>query len=724
MRRKLIFVQLPAGSFLFDKNWGNVPLAAGYLKAYARERGLADAFSMEILGAREANLSTDSALISLLISRAPDILAFSLYCFNTARSLYIISEVKKKLPGLLVVVGGPDVARDNDYIISHPSIDIGCFGEGEECFAELLTEIASSHPCFDGVHGIFFSRRGKRIFTPQRTSYVDVSSLPSPYLAGDIDPREYGKALLETVRGCCFRCSYCKVGEGEMRPYPLDKIRKELESFKRSGIRDVVIIDSSFVSTGIFRQVAEMIIALNTDKQFRFSAFNYAEHLDGERLSLLRQCNFHTLGVGLQSSNTRTLKNIHRYLNRVRFIEGIRLLKKSGITFFVDIILGLPGDTLASFKRTLAFLKKNGIEKINYAHLLVLPGSQLRAEASRYGMKYLSEPPYQLIEGDYLRKDEIHAVMKAKYDTDLLAFKGALSCKLQCAYPLSAVAGGHTVSSDNMVNKVVVEIDASVQSKHKVRAFAETIIPRLVQPMTLWVTVGDLSRDRGLVKEFADALFKANPFLILNMIIEIRGTFSRRELMSLKKEVVSRENAGIGWMADAVSLCAVIPADMLVKNGAKWYKGMRREVPFYFSIDISPDNDGLKSMSVVAREKDSNGVLVDFSPRSTIPFIKRSHNMLMRWGGRLGKEIHFRNIALVYTAGTAVYRTVRYEMKPDEHLVESIIMFNKDFEAVSSLVPDRDSMMDLLLWQRKTGGRDSENGLIVPIPFHYPNAHI
>lgn len=724
MRRKLIFVQLPAGSFLFDKNWGNIPLAAGYLKAYAGERGLSDSFAMEILSARDANLSTDATLISLLVSRAPDILAFSLYCFNTARSLYIISEVRKKLPGVMVIVGGPDVARDNDCVISHPSIDIGCFGEGEECFAELLTEIASGRPRFERVHGIFYSRRGARVFTPERISFVDVSCLLSPYLSGDIDPREYGKALLETVRGCCFRCSYCKVGEGVMRPYPLEKIRKELEYFKRLGIRDVVIIDSSFVSTGIFRPVAEKIIALNADKQLRFSAFNYAEHLDAERISLLQQCNFHTLGVGLQSSNTQTLKNINRHLNRARFIEGIRLLKKSGITFFVDIILGLPGDTVASFKRTLSFLKKNGIEKINYAHLLVLPGSRLRADAPRYGMKYLAVPPYQLIEGAYLRKDEIQTVMKAKYETDLLAFKGSLSSMIQCGYPARAGDAGRTLPAATRVNKVVVEIDATVQSERQIRAFADTIWPRLVQPATLWVTVGNLSRDAVLVKALTGVLFKKNPFLILNMIIELRGPFQRRELMGLKKEITSRENAGIGWMADAVSLCAVVPAGLLRENGALWFRGMRREVPFYFSLDLSPDNDGLNAMPAIAREKDSNGVLVGFSPRSTIPFIKRSQNMLMKWGARMGKEIHFRNIALVYTAGTVVYRSVRYEMKPDEHLVESCISFNRDFEAVSSLTPDRETMMELLLWQKITGDRGTAAGLNFPVPFHYPNTRV
>src|SRR5262245_59277233 len=100
----------------------NVPLAAGYLKAYAHSQGLLQRVTIDILPRRLADSAGDALLVETIAARRPDVLGISLYTWNSERSLDIARRVKARLPGLVVVVGGPEVQRDNDWVLHHPAV--------------------------------------------------------------------------------------------------------------------------------------------------------------------------------------------------------------------------------------------------------------------------------------------------------------------------------------------------------------------------------------------------------------------------------------------------------------------------------------------------------------------------------------------------------------------------------------------------------------------------
>ena len=99
-------------------NVENIPLAAGYLKAMAYKQGLLKDIDFEILDDVWPHFNSDKMLIDSIHSKAPDILAFSLYPWNLQRSLYIAQEAKKCLPHLRVVVGGPEVMYESAPVLS------------------------------------------------------------------------------------------------------------------------------------------------------------------------------------------------------------------------------------------------------------------------------------------------------------------------------------------------------------------------------------------------------------------------------------------------------------------------------------------------------------------------------------------------------------------------------------------------------------------------------
>jgi hypothetical protein len=127
VKRKLraLLVQLPVP----NNPSLNTPLAAGYLKAYAYEQGLADSSEIEIFPRLLADYAGDARLVHEIVARQPDVLGVSLYTWNSERSLDIVGRVKAQLPGLRVVAGGPEVQKDNLWVLRHPAIDIAVIGE-------------------------------------------------------------------------------------------------------------------------------------------------------------------------------------------------------------------------------------------------------------------------------------------------------------------------------------------------------------------------------------------------------------------------------------------------------------------------------------------------------------------------------------------------------------------------------------------------------------------
>jgi len=98
---------------------GNVPLAAAYLKVYAEERGLGEFFDIEILEPVLANQLSDRGLVEEILSRRPWLVGFSCYLWNVERSLWIAEQLKRQLPELKVVLGGPEITADNPWVVAH-----------------------------------------------------------------------------------------------------------------------------------------------------------------------------------------------------------------------------------------------------------------------------------------------------------------------------------------------------------------------------------------------------------------------------------------------------------------------------------------------------------------------------------------------------------------------------------------------------------------------------
>ena len=134
---RVLLVQLPIQELVFRRVRGNELVAPGYLKA-SMEKSLGARVEVEILPRALVDRLGDAALAQAIAAREPDVVGFSLFLWNSARSVALAARVKELLPDSVVVVGGPEVTRDNPWCVTAPGIDVGVVGEGERTLEELL----------------------------------------------------------------------------------------------------------------------------------------------------------------------------------------------------------------------------------------------------------------------------------------------------------------------------------------------------------------------------------------------------------------------------------------------------------------------------------------------------------------------------------------------------------------------------------------------------------
>ena len=183
--KRVLLIQLPIPHLNFGRKTGNIPLGAAYLKQAAAK--IPDV-CVDIIPESIVSYLGDAALIRYILALMPDIIGFTGFCWNIERSLYLAATIKGHYrPG--IIFGGPEVTPDNSLIDS-PVVDVRVCGEGEQAFQRLLQDPAG--------------------WEHKQVSESPVGNIgPSPYLDDLLEPEMENMMLLETQRGCPYRCAFC-----------------------------------------------------------------------------------------------------------------------------------------------------------------------------------------------------------------------------------------------------------------------------------------------------------------------------------------------------------------------------------------------------------------------------------------------------------------------------------------------------------------------------------
>ena len=376
------------------------PLALLYLKAFLVERRGCrfDDVAIVELPRDVARDAVVARILAHIQPGEPAVVGLSCYVWNIGALVAVAAELKRLRPEVTIVVGGPEVGpRARAVLEAHACIDIVVKAEGETPLADIVDALAAGHGV-GGVKGIVHRAAGGVVESGEAEIMTDLGVVPSPHLAkyGDFTGRII---CLETQRGCVFRCNFCFYNKDfsiRNRRFDLDRVKDELLHWLGRDVREIYLMDPVFnLNAARAKEILRFLID-NNRRGTRFHAEIWAEFVDEEMAHLFRDANFQFLEVGLQTTDAAVLMTVERRLRLQRFIDGVAHLRAAGLKFELQLIYGLPGETVASFKRSLDFAMSLDPYLLAVFPLMVLPGTELWRKADVLGLRFASDPPYHI----------------------------------------------------------------------------------------------------------------------------------------------------------------------------------------------------------------------------------------------------------------------------------------------------------------------------------------
>jgi radical SAM family protein/B12 binding protein len=395
----LRLVQLPVPPPAALAATGNVPLAAGCLGVAARVHGLDRRLELEVLEPAATDALGDTLLADRIARDEPDFVGFSLYLWNSERSLHLAREVKRRSPRTKVLVGGPEVGPDNAFILQQPGADIAVTGEAEDTFARVMSALLDGESPA-GLPGVAVrGPLGFTAFAPQAAASFPLADYPSPYLADLVPVEPQRSTYVETVRGCRSHCTFCFYPRSSsvLRVLDVEASAALIGALRDRGACEVVFLDPTFNHRPGFEPLLDALARENASRSMTFFAEVRAEGLTAQQARKLKQAGFDRLEIGLQSVNRETLTRVRRGGSPGKVAEAARMLHGEGIELLVDLIVGLPGDTPDDVLRGIDFLEAHGLAgEAQVFPLSLLPGTAMRASAGEDGVVFDSAPPYRV----------------------------------------------------------------------------------------------------------------------------------------------------------------------------------------------------------------------------------------------------------------------------------------------------------------------------------------
>lgn len=395
-RKEVLFLQLPQTDNDVGGKQENIPLAAALLRYAAAQVGEDAHYRFASLP--DALLDSDNpTLLAALVARKPAVVACTLYLWNIERTLRLMGSLRAALPGVRILLGGPEVAAPHPFLFRRHDADAIVIGEGETVFPALLRSFRTGR-------SVSFST----VFLRTPGGYRQGKTTPPPVdLATHLPPPGYqacrpdanGMAYLETSRGCPMRCTYCRYPHlrHSMSFLEPDDILARITALKQLGSREIRFVDPTFNAHPRFGEIIRRLASFNRTRRLQFFAELHAERLTDTEADLLAAARFAEIEVGVQSRDPAVLKLIRRPTSQARLDEGIRRLTRRKIKVTVDIMYGLPGQTMADVKHSIAWALRLPRADVQCLHTLLLPGTELRDRRNEWHMRAQSSPPYAVL---------------------------------------------------------------------------------------------------------------------------------------------------------------------------------------------------------------------------------------------------------------------------------------------------------------------------------------
>jgi radical SAM superfamily enzyme YgiQ (UPF0313 family) len=329
-----------------------------------------------------------------ILSRAPDLVGISATTSGFPDGVDLARLIKRAAPQARVVFGGVHVSSLGERLLREfEEIDFLCLGEGEVTLSELAAGKAPST-----IHGLAWRDGGAPVTNPPRTPIPDLDALPFPaYEKLTGFPRAYHLPLFSyidrpgatmvTSRGCVYRCSYCdrSVFRRGFRAHSADYVYEQMRYLRtRFGIRHINFYDDLFTMDR--KRITRLCELLHAGPLgLRFNCALRVGHADRDLLRMLRAAGCLMVSVGIETGDPDLMETHKPGVRLEQARMTVRRIQEAGLRVKGLFMMGLPGETEASIRRTSDFVLSLGLDDMNMSKFTPFPGAPVWQAIRRQG---------------------------------------------------------------------------------------------------------------------------------------------------------------------------------------------------------------------------------------------------------------------------------------------------------------------------------------------------
>jgi len=343
----------------------------------------------------DAEQLTLDQTVERVAEKKPDCVGSTVMTATMDITKIFYERLKKKLPDVTVIVGGPHVSAIPERTLEDTeAIDICVIGEGDETIVDILNALEGGSD-FKNISGIACRSNGKIVMTDKRPPIKDLSmlSLPAFHLFNHRLYRSYGwnrwvsgyrkpLGVIFTGRGCLGRCNFCAAhsvfGHG-IRYFSMKQIKDQLDYLVNNwGIRVLYFQDDTFTANRkIVNEICDYIIEKGYNKRLEIMVSSRVDTLHLPTLKKMRQASVRWICFGVESGNQEILNRMFKNISIEQIKKAYAMAREAGLFIAGNFMIGHIGETRETAMDTIHLACELDQEYASFAIAIPLPGTEL-----------------------------------------------------------------------------------------------------------------------------------------------------------------------------------------------------------------------------------------------------------------------------------------------------------------------------------------------------------
>ncbi len=351
-------------------------LGLGYIAASLKEAG----YPLQYIDMNALELS-NKKILPILEKNPPDLVGITINLFTLSTGRQIAHLIKKVYPKCFVVVGGPALGIYPKEILENKEFDAGIIGEGEFAI-QALVKALEQNGSFSNIQGLVYKSNSEIIVNSPQPFIENLDTLPFP--ARELMPNDkYYSTIMQSrkfttstsSRGCSFRCIFCSEKNKWRGRSPRNVVDELVVIVNHFGIEEVHFCDSCFTFD---LKRAQLICKEIIKRKLNFS-WECQTRVDRVNLPLLRWmkaagCN--RIHYGLESGDSQILNLLNKRVKLDQIKRAVKWTHSAGIETVAAFMIGSPGETLNTIKRTINFAIHLDPDYVYFRIATPLPGTK------------------------------------------------------------------------------------------------------------------------------------------------------------------------------------------------------------------------------------------------------------------------------------------------------------------------------------------------------------